>query len=47
VRAKIAGLEQGMLLRSAELECRMTMRVASVMVAVTGIVLAAIDLPHS
>ncbi len=41
------GLEQRMLLRFAELEHRLTVRFASVMVVLTGIVLAAIRyLPH-
>jgi transcriptional regulator NrdR family protein len=40
-------LEQRILLRLAELEHRLTMRFASVMVVLTGIVLAAIRyLPH-
>jgi hypothetical protein len=40
-------LEQRMLLRFAELEHRLTVRFASVMVVLTGIVLAAIRyLPH-
>jgi hypothetical protein len=40
-------LEQRMLLRFAELEHRLTLRFASVMVVLTGVVLAAIRyLPH-
>ncbi|MGC2521502.1 MAG: hypothetical protein WA417_02540 [Stellaceae bacterium] len=42
-----AELEQRMLLRLAELEHRLTVRFASVMVVLTGIILAAIRyLPH-
>jgi len=47
VRAEVSGLEQRMLLGFAELEHRLTVRFASVMVVLTGIVLAAIRyLPH-
>ena len=47
VRAELSALEQRMLLRFAELEHRLTVRFASVMVVLTGIVLAAIRyLPH-
>ncbi len=47
VRADLSALEQRMLLRFAELEHRLTERFASVMVMLTGIVLAAIRyLPH-
>jgi hypothetical protein len=43
----VSGLEQRMLLRFADLEHRLTLRFASVMVVLTGIVLAAIRyLPH-
>jgi hypothetical protein len=43
----VSDLEQRMLLRFAELEHRLTARLASVMVVLTGIVLAAIFyLPH-
>ena len=42
VRAEVSSLEQRMLLRFAELEHRLTVRFASVMVVLTGIVLAAI-----
>ena len=43
----VSGLEQRMLLRLSELEHRLTVRFASVMVVLTGIVLAAIRyLPH-
>ncbi len=43
----VSDLEQRMLLRFAELEHRLTARLASVMVVLTGIVLAAIRyLPH-
>jgi hypothetical protein len=48
VRAVISALEQRMLLRFAELEHRLTVRFASVMVVLTGIILAAIRyLPHA
>jgi hypothetical protein len=48
VRAELSALEQRMLLRFAELEHRLTVRFASVMVVLTGIVLAAIRyLPRS
>jgi transcriptional regulator NrdR family protein len=44
---RFAELEQRMLFRIAELEHRLTLRFASVMVVLTGIVLAAIRyLPH-
>jgi hypothetical protein len=44
---RFADLEQRMLLRFADLEHRLTLRFASVMVVLTGIVLAAIRyLPH-
>jgi transcriptional regulator NrdR family protein len=44
---RFAELEQRMLFRIAELEHRLTLRFASVMVVLTGIVLAAIGyLPH-
>jgi transcriptional regulator NrdR family protein len=44
---RFADLEQRMLLRFAELEHRLTLRFASVMVVLTGTVLAAIRyLPH-
>jgi hypothetical protein len=47
LRADVQALEQRMLLRFAELEHRLTVRFASVMVVLTGIVLAAIRyLPH-
>jgi hypothetical protein len=47
VRTEVSALEQRMLLRFAELEHRLTVRFASVMVVLTGIVLAAIRyLPH-
>jgi hypothetical protein len=47
VRTEVSELEQRMLLRFAELEHRLTVRFASVMVVLTGIVLAAIRyLPH-
>jgi cell division ATPase FtsA len=47
VRAEVSALEQRMLVRFAELEHRLTVRFASVMVVLTGIVLAAIRyLPH-
>lgn len=47
LRADMQALEQRMLLRFAELEHRLTVRFASVMVVLTGIVLAAIRyLPH-
>jgi hypothetical protein len=43
----VSDLEQRMLLRFAELEHRLTLRFASVMVVLTGVVLAAIRyLPH-
>jgi len=43
----VADLEQRMLLRFADLEHRLTLRFASVMVVLTGLVLAAIRyLPH-
>ena len=42
VRTEVSALEQRMLLRFAELEHRLTVRFASVMVVLTGIVLAAI-----
>jgi len=43
----VSDLEQRMLLRFAELEHRLTVRLGSVMVVLTGIVLAAIRyLPH-
>lgn len=42
LRSDIQALEQRMLLRIAELEHRLTARFASVMVVLTGIVLAAI-----
>jgi hypothetical protein len=43
----VADLEQRMLLRFADLEHRLTLRFASVMVVLTGVVLAAIRyLPH-
>jgi chromatin segregation and condensation protein Rec8/ScpA/Scc1 (kleisin family) len=46
-RAEVSALEQRMLVRLAELEHRLTVRFASVMVVLTGIVLAAIRyLPH-
>jgi cell division ATPase FtsA len=46
-RAELSALEQRMQLRFAELEHRLTVRFASVMVVLTGIVLAAIRyLPH-
>jgi hypothetical protein len=48
VRAEVSALEQRMLLRFAELEHRLTVRFASVMVVLTGIVVAAIRyLPRS
>jgi hypothetical protein len=48
LRADLQQLEQRMQLRLAELEHRLTLRFASVMVVLTGIVLAAIRyLPHS
>jgi hypothetical protein len=47
VRAEISALEQRMLLRFAELEHRPTVRFASIMVVLTGIVLAAIRDPLS
>ena len=44
---RFADLEQRMLLRFADLEHRLTLRFASVMVVLTGVVLAAIRyLPH-
>jgi hypothetical protein len=44
---RFAELEQRMLLRIAELEHRLTLRFASIMVVLTGLVLAAIRyLPH-
>jgi hypothetical protein len=47
VRAEVSALEQRMLVRFVELEHRLTVRFASVMVVLTGIVLAAIRyLPH-
>jgi hypothetical protein len=47
VRAEVSAFEQRMLLRLAELEHRLTVRFASVMVVLTGIILAAIRyLPH-
>ncbi len=47
LKAEISPLEQQMQLRFAELEHRLTVRFASVMVVLTGIVLAAIRyLPH-
>jgi hypothetical protein len=47
VRGEVSALGQRMLLRFAELEHRLTVRFASVMVVLTGIVLAAIRcLPH-
>ena len=47
VQHAVAELEQRMLLRFAELEHRLTTRFASVMVVLTGVVLAAIRyLPH-
>lgn len=47
LKADVQALEQRMLLRFAELEHRLTVRFASVMVVPTGIVLAAIRyLPH-
>jgi hypothetical protein len=47
VRGEVSALEQRMLLRFAELEHRLTVRFASVMVVLTGVVLAAIRyLPH-
>ncbi len=42
VRTEISALEQRMLLRFADLEHRLTVRFASVMVVLTGVVLAAI-----
>jgi len=42
VRTEVSASEQRMLLRLAELEHRLTVRFASVMVVLTGIVLAAI-----
>jgi hypothetical protein len=42
VRAEISALEQRMLLRLAELEHRLMVRFASVMVVLTSIILAAI-----
>jgi hypothetical protein len=48
LRAELLALEQRTLLRFAELEHRLTVRFASVMVVLTGIVLAAIRyLPRS
>jgi transcriptional regulator NrdR family protein len=47
-KADLQQLEQRMLLRLAELEHRLTVRFASVMVVLTGMILAAIRyLPHS
>ncbi len=47
LKADMRSWEQRMLLRLAELEHRLTVRFASVMVVLTGIVLAAIRyLPH-
>jgi hypothetical protein len=47
LKADMQALEQRMLLRLAELEHRLTVRFASVMVVLTGIILAAIRyLPH-
>jgi len=47
LKADMQSLERRMLLRLAELEHRLTVRFASVMVVLTGVVLAAIRyLPH-